>query len=58
MTTTCSLLPGKRRIQGAGARVDCVGVGFGRRSFSEYYPIRLEPRTLIRCFEAEGIDRR
>jgi hypothetical protein len=26
--------------------------------FSEYYPIGLEPRTLIRCFEAEGIDRR
>ena len=23
--------------------------------FSEYYPIRLEPRTLIRCFETEGL---
>lgn len=33
-------------------------VGFGRRPFFEYYPIRLEPRTLIRCFEAEGVDRR
>ena len=26
--------------------------------FLSIYPIRLEPRTLIRCFEVEGIDRR
>ena len=35
------------------------GVGFGRRPFFlSVIPIELEPRTLIRCFEIEGIDRR
>ena len=30
-TTPCSLEHGRQRTKGARARVDCLGVGFGRR---------------------------
>ena len=39
-------------------RVDIRAWASAGALFSEYYPIQLEPRTLIRCFEIEGIDRR
>ena len=54
--------PGRAQSSGLGGSVERAGCGcqqsVGAPIFLSIHPIRLEPRTLIRCFEAEGIDRR